>query len=92
VKVKTTKKLLAENDQLIHTAMKKVSSHRQRRDGDWILNTILIEGSEVPFKYKRRKKYKSLEGACVDIIYYPDKEIIARMEFEFMKVVKINLS
>jgi hypothetical protein len=92
VKVKTTKKLLAEHDQLTHSTMQKVASHVQRQDGDWILNTVLIEGLDVPFKYKRRKKYKSLKGACVDIIYYPEVETIARMEFKYMKVIKINLS
>ncbi len=72
--------------------MQKVSSHVQRRDGEWVLNTILIEGQEIPFKYKRRKLYKSLKGARVDMIYYPDTEIIASMDFPFMRVIKINLS
>lgn len=92
MKVKTTKKLLAEHDQLTHSTMQKVTSHVQRRDGDWILNTVLIEGQDVPFKYKRRRKYKSLKGACVDIVYYPDTETIAKMDFPFMRVVKIALS
>ncbi|MCX4194050.1 hypothetical protein [Methylophaga sp. OBS1] len=72
--------------------MQKVSSHVQRRDGDWVLNTVLVEGQEIPFKYKRRKLYKSLKGARVDMIYYPDTETIAGMDFPFMRVVKINLS
>lgn len=92
MKVKSTRKLLDEHDKLIHSRMQKVNSHVQRQDGDWILNTIMLEDYDVPFKYKRRKKYKSLKGACVDVIYYPDVETIANMEFEFMRVVQINLS
>lgn len=92
MKVKSTKKLLNEHESLTHSTMQKVSSHVQRRDGEWVLNTILIEGQEIPFKYKRRKLYKSLKGARVDMIYYPDTEIIASMDFPFMRVIKINLS
>jgi len=72
--------------------MQKVSSHVQRRQGEWVLNTVLIDGHDVPFKYKRQKDYKSLKGARVDMIYYPDTENIAGLDFEYMKVVKINLS
>lgn len=86
------KKFLADNEQLIHSQMKKVESHVQRQKDNWFFNTILIEGSDVPFKYKRQKRYKSLTGARVDIIYYPSHEEIAGMKFEFMKVVKINIS
>lgn len=90
--IKPLKKLLAENDQLIHSKMKKVESHVQRKVGDWFHNTVLIEESDVPFKYKRQKKYKSLKGARVDIIYYPNTETIAGIEFEYMKVIQIHLS
>ena len=90
--MKSIKKFLAENNNLIHATMQKISSHVQRRKGEWVFNTVLIEGHEVPFKYKRQKDYKSLQGASVDMIYYPEKETIAGMEFEYMKVVKINLS
>jgi predicted metal-dependent hydrolase len=86
------KKFLAENEQLIHSRMQKVESHVQRQVGNWIQNTVLLEGYEVPFKYKRQKKYKSLKGARVDIIYYPSVELVATMEFEVMKVIKINIS
>ena len=92
MKVKTTKKLLSEHEQLTHSTMQKVASHVQRQEGDWIINTVMIEGQDVPFKYKRRRKYKSLKGARVDLIYYPETETIARMRFEYMKVVKIALS
>ncbi len=88
----TLKKFLADNDKLIHSTMQKVESHVQRQVENWIHNTILIEGYDVPFKYKRQKKYKSLQGARVDIIYYPSTETIAGMKFEYMKVVKIHIS
>jgi len=86
------KKFMSENEQLIHSKMKKVESHVQRQVDNWIQNTVLIEGCETPFKYKRQKKYKSLQGARVDIIYYPSTEQIAGISFEFMKVIKINIS
>jgi len=88
--VKSLKKLLADNDKLIHSSMKKVESHVQRQVNEWIHNTVLIEGYDIPFK--RQKKYKSLKGARVDLIYYPDLESIAGIEFEYMKVIQINLS
>jgi hypothetical protein len=85
------KALIAE-EKLIHSKMKKVISHVQRESKDWIQNTILIDGYDVPFKYKRKKKYKSLKGARVDIAYYPSSELLAGIEFEMMKVVKIAQS
>jgi hypothetical protein len=90
--MKSLKKLLAENEQLIHSKMQKVTSHVQRQDGKWFLNTLMLEGYEVPFKYKRQKQYKSLKGARVDLIYYPSTEQIAGIDFEYMKVIKVNLS
>ena len=86
------KQFLADNQELIHSKMQKVVSHVQRQKDNWIYNTVLIEGCDIPFKYKRQKKYKSLKGARVDIIYYPSTEIVAGMKFDYMKVVKINLS
>ena len=90
--MKSIKKFLAENDKLIHSTMQKITSHVQRRKGEWVFNTVLVDGQDVPFKYKRQKTYKSLKGARVDIIYYPDTESVAGMDFEIMKVVKINIS
>lgn len=90
--MKSLKKLLAENDQLIHSKMQKVESHVQRQVGEWFHNTLLIQGYEVPFKYKRQKVYKSLKGARVDLIYYPSTEQVAGIDFEYMKVIKVNLS
>ncbi len=86
----TTDKLLEKHRKLIHSEMKKVASHVQRDLGDWILNTLMIEDCDVPFRYKRKKRYKSLVGARVNMTYYRENESIAGMEIEVMKVVKIT--
>lgn len=88
----TIKKYLAENDKLIHSTMQKVESHVQRQVGNWIHNTVLLADHDVPFKYKRQKKYRSLKGARVDLIYYRNVEQIAGIDFEVMNVVKIHIS
>lgn len=90
--MKSIKKYLQANEKLIHSTMKKVESHVQRQVDNWIHNTVLLEGYEVPFKYKRQKKYRSLKGARVDVIYYPSVEQVAGMDFEVMNIVKINIS
>jgi len=41
----------------------------------------------VPFKYIRKNKYHSLQGASVNLTYYLQTEQVAVMEFEIMKVV-----
>jgi hypothetical protein len=88
----TPKKLLEKHDNLIHSEDMSVSSHIQREDEDWWMNTLMIEGYEVPFKYKRKKLYKSLQGAKVNLTYYPSSEEIAGITFEFMKVVRVKRS
>jgi len=86
------KKLLKKHPQLTHSDMAKVISHVQRKQDEWILNTVLIEGCDVPFKYKRKKQYKNLTGQCVNLTYYPSDETVAGIEMEFMKVVRIKIS
>jgi hypothetical protein len=71
--------------------MAKVVSHVQRNKDDWILNTVMIENCEVPFRYKRKKHYKSLQGQRVSMTYYACLEYIAGMELEYMKVVRIKI-
>lgn len=85
-------KLLKKHKNLVHSEMVKVTSHVQRKVDDWILNTVMVEGYDVAFKYKRRKAYKNLKGARVNITYYPDTEIVAGMEFEIMRVVRIKVA
>ena len=86
------KKLLDKHAQLNHLDMAKVLSHVQRDKGDWVLNTIMLEGYDVPFKYQRKTRYKSLKGARVNLTYYPVTEGVAGVDFELMKVVRIRRS
>ena len=67
-------------------------SHVQRKDGGWIINTVMIEGLDVPFRYKRKKRYKTLEGARVNMTYYPNTESLAGIDFEVMNVVRITVA
>ena len=86
------KTLLKKHEKLIHSEMMKVTSHVQRAAGEWIINTVMVEGCEVPFKYKRKKEYKNLKGARVNLTYYPDIEKVAGMDFEVMNVVRIKVA
>ena len=72
--------------------MFKVISHVQRRKEDWIINTLMVEGYDVAFKYKRRKNYKDLKGQRVNLTYYPVIEVVAGIEIEVMNVVRIRVS
>ncbi len=83
-------KLLKKHEQLIHSEMLNVISHVQRRCGEWMINTVMVEGVDVPFKYKRKSKYKSLAGAQVNMTYYCDNEEVAGFEMEIMTVVRIR--
>lgn len=83
-------KLLKKNEQLNQLDLVKVVSHVQRESGDWFINTLMLEGYDVPFKYSRKEKYKNLKGAPVNLTYYPQTEVIAGIEFDSMKVVRIR--
>ena len=85
-------KLLKKNEKLNQLDGVKVTSHVQRESGDWIINTLMLEGYDVPFKYKRTKTYRSLQGAPVNLTYYPQTESVAGMDFETMKVVRVRRS
>jgi hypothetical protein len=85
-------KLLAKNSELNQLDGAKVISHVQREADDWVVNTLMIEGYDVPFKYRRKRKYRSLESAPVNLTYYPQTEQVAGLEFEVMKVVRIRRS
>ena len=86
------KKLLSKHQQLNQLDMAKVTSHVQREKDDWVLNTIVLEGYDVPFQYTRRKVYKSLAGGRVNLTYYPANKLVAGVDFEIMKVVRIRRS
>lgn len=85
-------KLLKKHQKLTHTDMMKVESHVQREKADWIINTLMIEGYSVPFKYKRKKTYKDLKGQRVNLTYYPATESVAGMDVEVMNVVRIKIA
>lgn len=85
-------KLVKKHQELTHSELVKVVSHVQRDKDEWIINTVMIEDCEVPFKFKRKQQYKDLKGARVNITYYPSVEEIAGMSFEIMNVVRIKRS
>lgn len=88
------KNLLEKNRELIHSEMMKVSTHVQRteKNSDWIINTLTIEGYDVPFRFKRKKEYRNLKGARVNITYYTSQEKVAGFDVEVMNVVRIKKS
>ena len=88
----TADKLVKKHEKLTHTDMMKVESHAQREIDGWIVNTLMIEGCEVPFKYKRKKRYREIKGQMVNLTYYPAKENVAGIEVEVMNVVRIRIS
>lgn len=83
-------KLLERHQALVHSQMKQVISHVQRKDGEWIINTLMTKDCDVPFRYKRKQVYRNLHGARVNLTYYPSTEVIAGMQVEIMKVVRIR--
>jgi len=85
-------KMLKKNSELNQLDFAKVVSHVQRETDGWILNTLMLEGYDVPFKYRRKQQYRDLKGARVNLTYYPQTEQMAGLEFEVMKVVRIKRS
>ena len=85
-------KLVKKHQHLIHSEMLKVTSHVQRQSGDWMLNTIMVDGYDVPFKYKRKQLYRDLKGQRINMTYYPDTMNVAGLEIEVMNVVRIKIA
>ena len=85
-------KLLKNHQELTHSDGVKVESHVQRESAEWFLNTLMIEDCDVPFKYKRKKRYKQLQGQRVNLTYYHTVEDVAGFEMEVMNVVRIKIS
>lgn len=83
-------KLLEKNRQLNQLDMARVVSHVQREKDGWVLNTVMLDGYDVPFKYSRKRLYRSLQGARVNLTYYPQLEQVAGLDIEIMKVVRIR--
>jgi len=85
-------KLLKKHENLTHSEKLKVVSHVQRDTKEWVINTLIIEGCDVPFKFKRKVAYKNVQGRYVNLTYYPSKETVAGMEMEVMNVVRIKIA
>lgn len=83
-------RFLKKNPELNHLEMAKVVSHVQREKDGWVHNTIMVEGYDVPFKYSRKRTYKNLQGARVNLTYYAQTIVVAGLDFEIMKVVRIR--
>ncbi len=92
MKNKPVEKLLKTHHRLTHSEGVKVVSHVQRDSKEWVLNTVMIEGCDVPFKYKRKKMYKNIKGQRVNLTYYPVTESVAGINMEVMKVVRIKIA
>ena len=86
------RKLLKKHGQLNQLDAVKVVSHVQREKDDWILNTVMLEGYDVPFQYNRKTLYKDLTGARVNLTFYAESTSIAGMVLEMMRVVRIRRS
>lgn len=85
-------KLIKKHAGLTHSDMMKVTSHVQRSVGDWNINTIMVEGCDVPFRFKRKKAYRNIKGQRVNLTYYPVIENVGGIEMEFMNVVRIKIA
>lgn len=85
-------KLLKTHKELIHSDERKVISHVQRKEDEWYINTVMIDGCSSPFKFKRKKPYKNLKGRQVNLTYYADIETVAGFELEIMSVVRIRVA
>lgn len=89
---KEINKLLGKHQKLIHSENLKVSSHVQREEDDWVINTLMLVGVDVPFKYKRKKLYRSLQGQRINITYYSSEEQVAGISLEVMNIVRIKIA
>jgi hypothetical protein len=50
----------------------------------------MLEGCDVPFRFKRKQRYRNLEGARVNLTYYRDVINVGGFEMEVMSVVRIK--
>ncbi|MDX1451277.1 MAG: hypothetical protein R3183_01885 [Oleiphilaceae bacterium] len=91
--VKTTLKALhAKHPELLEAQNQKVLRHTQRREGEWVIHTLMIEGVDAPFQFRRPKELRPLEGCRVNLSYYIDSQKLAGEDFEVMKVVRVRRS
>lgn len=87
----SVKKLLDRHNHLIQSDNRKVLSHVQREEEGWVINTLMVEGCEAPFRYRRQKQYRNLKGKRVNLTYYPDWVSVAGFDMEVMSVVRIRV-
>lgn len=85
-------KMLERHRLLVHSERKRVISHAQRDTEKWIINTLVLEDCDVPFRFKRKQPYRNLKGMYVNLTYYPDTESVAGIDMEVMNVVRIRTS
>lgn len=90
--ITSPQKMLEKHENLVHSENLKVVSHVQRQEGEWFINTVMVDGVDVPFRYKRKKKYKDMTGARINLTYYPDKVNVGGIEMEMMTVVRVRVS
>lgn len=83
--------MLQKHNQLVHCESMQVTSYVQRFNGECMLNTLMMDGYDCPFKYCREYKYRNLKGKRVELSYYPMIEVIAGSEVDLMKVVQIKV-
>lgn len=86
------KQLTDKHQSLTQTENAVVVSHVQRDEGEWIRHTLMLDGIDVPFIFRRKQQYRSLKGARVNLTYYRIEETVAGVPFESMKVVRIKRS
>lgn len=85
-------KLVQRHRELNHSTGVKVTSHVQREAGEWVINTLMIEGCTAPFRYRRKSHYRSLSGQRVNLTYYRATESVAGIAMEVMKVVRVRVA
>lgn len=84
--------MLDRHKLLVHSERKRVASHTQRKAAGWIVNTVMLEGYDVPFRFKRKTPYRKLTGTYVNLTYYPYTESVGGIDMEVMNVVRIRTS
>ena len=90
MKKKAVDELLKKHDKLNHLEGVKVISHTQREKEEWVYHTLMISGYDVAFKFKRNKKYKSLQDQLVSLVYYSEEQTVAGFPIEIMQVVRVK--
>ncbi len=86
------KALHQKQPQLLEALEQKVVSHTQRNEPDWVVHTLMLEGCDSPFQFRRPRGYRSLVGARVNLSYYIETQELAGEAFQIMRVVRVRRS